>query len=113
MRYSWGDNITPQLANYNESGINKTVEVGSYKANPWGFFDMHGNVFEWTADAYSSYATGAQTDPFNVGTTGSNRVARGGSWVNTGEQLRSAFRGYNPPSARNKVIGFRVGFQQQ
>ena len=45
--YSWGDNIIPQHANYNESGINKTVEVGSYKPNPWGFFDMHGNVWEW------------------------------------------------------------------
>ncbi len=36
--FSWGDNITPQLANYKDSGLNKTVEVGSYKANPWGFF---------------------------------------------------------------------------
>jgi len=43
--YSWGKNITPQLANFNESGLKKTVEVGSYSANPWGFFDMHGNLW--------------------------------------------------------------------
>jgi formylglycine-generating enzyme required for sulfatase activity len=111
--YSWGDNITPQLANYNDSGINKTVEVGSYKANPWGFFDMHGNVWEWTADWYAAYSSGAQTDPEGPA-TGSGRVNRGGSWDNTGTNLRSATRDLNYPSRRgNGRIGFRVGFVQQ
>jgi len=110
--YSWGDAITSNDANYN-SHIGQTVNFGQYSANPWGFFDMHGNVWEWTADAYASYATGAQTDPFNVGTSGSNRVYRGGSWNSGGTNLRSANRFYFIPSYRDDNIGFRVGFQQQ
>ena len=110
--YSWGDNITPQLANYNDSGINKTVEVGSYKANPWGFFDMHGNVREWTADWHGAYPRSSVIDPRGPN-KGSYRVNRGGSWINTGTSLRSAYRDSNIPSLRNNFIGFRVGFQQQ
>ena len=42
--YSWGDSITASNANYSSSGLNQTNYVGQYAANPWGFFDMHGNV---------------------------------------------------------------------
>jgi formylglycine-generating enzyme required for sulfatase activity len=86
--------------------------VGQYAANPWGFFDMHGNVWEWTADWYGGYSSGAQTDP-EGSATGSYRVTRGGSWPNTGTALRSAYRNYYIPSRRSNGIGFRVGFQQQ
>jgi formylglycine-generating enzyme required for sulfatase activity len=110
--YSWGDNITPQLANYNDSGINKTVEVGSYKANPWGFFDMHGNVWEWTADWRGDYPSSSVIDPPGP-SNGSSRVNRGGSWLHAGTTLRSAYRSNHSPSSRNNFIGFRVGFQQQ
>ena len=110
--YSWGNNITPQLANFKDSGLNKTVEVGSYSANPWGFFDMHGNVWERTADAWGTYASGAQTDPFNAGASGSNRVHRGGSWLGTGTSLRSANRPNGGPSNRETNIGFRVALKQ-
>ncbi|MDC0647057.1 SUMF1/EgtB/PvdO family nonheme iron enzyme, partial [Opitutales bacterium] len=112
--YSWGDNISATDANWNHGNdASQTEDVGQYSANPWGFFDMHGNVWEWTADAYASIATGAQTDPFNVGTTGSSRVARGGSWGTTGLDLRSAYRNLNNegPSYRSIRLGFRLALK--
>jgi sulfatase modifying factor 1 len=109
--YSWGDNITPQLANFKDSGLNKTVEVGSYKANPWGLFDMHGNVWEWTADWHGDYPRSSVIDPAGP-SNGSDRVARGGSWNHAGANLRSASRVIRNPNNRPGVIGFRVGLKQ-
>jgi formylglycine-generating enzyme required for sulfatase activity len=110
--YSWGTSIATSNANYSSSGLSQTTDVGQYAANPWGFFDMHGNVFEWTADWYVLYSSGAQTDPTGPA-SGSNRVLRGGSWIISGPALRSAYRAYDTPSNRNNTFGFRVGFKQQ
>ena len=98
--YSWGDTINSSNATY-RSGSSQTRDVGSHDANPWGFFDMHGNVWEWTADTWGSYPTGAQTDPFNVGTTGSSRAIRGGSLLTTGRSLRSATRNGSGPGSHD------------
>ena len=80
--YSWGDTITPDDANYNWDGayntgadFQQTHDVGQYSSNLWGFFDMHGNVWEWTADRYAPYSSGAQTDPEGPA-TGSTTVYR-------------------------------------
>ena len=86
------------------------MNIGQFSANPWGFFDMHGNVWEWVSDWKANYFTGAQTDPEGPA-SGSYRVIRGGSWRNAGTGLRSADRGNYTPSARIHDIGFRVGFQ--
>ena len=108
--YSWGDSITTSDANYNNS-VGQTTDVGQYTANPRGFFDMHGNVREWTADWYAVYGSGAKTDPEGPA-TGSSRVLRSGSWDSPGSALRSARRHNINPSYRRSNIGFRVGFQQ-
>ena len=113
--YSWGNDINATRANYSVSGLSQTRDVGYYSANSWGFFDMHGNVWEWTADWYqqAAYPTGNPVvDPTGPG-SGSTRVRRGGSWYDDGTDLRSARRSNVTPSNRFNGIGFRVGFQQQ
>ena len=109
--YSWGDSIKSSDANYNFN-FGQTRDVGKYQANAWGFFDMHGNVWEWTADWYGSYSTASVIDP-GGSASGSIRVTRGGSWYGDGSLLRSAQRLSNTPSYRDANFGFRVGFQKQ
>ena len=79
--YSLGDVITSSNVNYNRI-IGQTTNVGTYAPNYWGFYDMHGNVLEWTADWYQvTYPVGNPViDPIGA-SSGSYRVLRGGSWV--------------------------------
>jgi formylglycine-generating enzyme required for sulfatase activity len=104
--YSTGGSITTGQANYDRN-IGKTTNVGSYSANPWGLYDMHGNVWEWCWDWYGYYSGGAQTDP--VGASSSpGRLSRGGSWGNTAQYVRSADRSSFTPSFRVSGLGFRL-----
>ena len=86
------------------------MNIGQFSANPWGFYDMHGNVWEWVHDWKANYLSGAQTDPEGPA-SGSNGVIRGGAWNHDGTDLRSADRySFNSSSCTHR-LGFRVSFQ--
>ena len=108
-RYSFGDEITESDANYGLN-IGKTQPVGSYRANGYGLYDMHGNVYEWLQDCWNGRYEGAPNngDAWDVGDC-SGRVLRGGSWSYTSTRLlRSARRGGNGTGIRSDSSGFRV-----
>jgi formylglycine-generating enzyme required for sulfatase activity len=79
--------------------------VGQKKANPWGFYDMHGNVWEWCRDYYAEKLPGG-TDPLVA--SGWTRVARGGTWGLLADTCRSARRNGGPPESRASITGLRV-----
>ncbi|MDD5392497.1 MAG: SUMF1/EgtB/PvdO family nonheme iron enzyme [Thiothrix sp.] len=105
-RYSVGDNITAQQVNFNDN-VGKTVSVKSLPANPWGLYEMHGNVWEWCQDWYSSYPAEPVTNP-EGSQSGVLRVVRGGSWLYYGRGVRSAYRYGNEPDDRGIDLGFRL-----
>ncbi len=110
-RFSYGDDIGyTNLANYAWSVDNSgetTHPVGQKLPNPWGLYDMHGNVWEWCQDWYGAYPGGIAVDPRGPA-TGSLRVIRGGGWSGNAGYCRSAFRYFNWPGGRDDFIGFRV-----
>ncbi|MCU0725136.1 MAG: formylglycine-generating enzyme family protein [Planctomycetes bacterium] len=83
-------------------------EVGTRRANRWGLFDLHGNVWEWCGDRWHDDYEGAPGDG-TAWTEGaaSFRVDRGGGWDNPAVYCRSAGRGRRPPDARGISLGFR------
>jgi len=111
-RFSYGDDPGyADLANYawyvdNSGGT--THPVGQLLPNPWGLYDMAGNVWEWCHDWWASYPGGAALDPQGPA-TGANRVFRGGSWIGAAAGPRSATRIFShPPAFTSANLGFRV-----
>ena len=93
-----------------KDGQSVTARVGSYSANAFELFDMHGNVNEWTADCYVNSYEGAPNDgSFRQTTECKLRVARGGSWNSDPQNLRAALRIRDAPDLRFNSLGFRVG----
>jgi formylglycine-generating enzyme required for sulfatase activity len=113
-----GENLTTHEANYNGrrpynnnakgSYMQTTMPVGKYPPNPWGLFDMHGNVTEWCWDWFSAYSVAKQTDPQGASSGIKGRTARGGGYQDGGGDQRSAVRFYGAPDYRLPDLGFRV-----
>lgn len=93
------------------NGGGKTHPVGTRGSNPYGLFDMHGNVTEVTEDFFEDYSAEAQTNPTGPA-MGTARVLRGGGWGSALRHTRSAFRGYGGPGFRGYDIGFRLARSQ-
>jgi len=83
------------------------LTVGMFPANPWGLYDMHGNVEEWCNDWYGPYTAGAQKDPIGYA-SGNFKVTRGGSHSTYIYYLRSSNRMGEMPEDSSWLIGFRV-----
>ncbi len=132
--FYWGDEFDPEQANYcdkscsanlrdenNFDGFAFTAPVGSFPANPWGLYDMAGNVSEWVADwmEINYYRLSDKQDPkgparservMHGGTN--NKVFRGGSWTTSPFDLRSSNRKAMWVDYRIDSLGFRCAADQ-
>jgi formylglycine-generating enzyme required for sulfatase activity len=110
-RFSYGDDIGyTNLTNYGwfyDNSGEMTQPVGLKLPNPWGLYDMQGNLEEWCLDWYGPYLGGISTDPQGPA-TGSLKVLRGGFWNDEGPNLRAAFRNNHDPEAMHYHIGIRL-----
>jgi formylglycine-generating enzyme required for sulfatase activity len=109
-RFHFGDGAGPwdDYGWYSGNSASQTHSVGQKKPNGWGFYDMHGNVWEWCEDRYGGPLPGGTvTDPRGP-LAGLNRVFRGGSWGVGASRCRSAYRVWNKPGYRDYTLGFRV-----
>ena len=115
----WGSSIAASQANYNGTitygdgvkGENRqqTLPVDKFEPNPWGLYQVHGNVWDMLEDCYHDSYVDAPSDgsAWTFEDCGAH-VVRGGSWLNPPRNLRAAHRGRVPPEARNPNFGFRV-----
>ena len=110
-KYWWGDKITHDLANH-DGGPGQTVPVDSFEPNPWGLYNVHGNVWEWCEDYWYSNYNNAPADgsPWleSGGGDPSGRMLRGGSWISVYHDLRSRSRNWLNRGDRDVYVGFRV-----
>ncbi len=121
-KYSWGNHIACNLARYEQyksydgqykgrcgNPSQKTSVVKSYPANAFGLYDMHGNIWEWVQDCWhANYNDAPQTASVWSGGDCNSRVLRGGSWLVTADEIRSANRHFHSPSKRSGRFGFRL-----
>ncbi|MGP0091839.1 MAG: SUMF1/EgtB/PvdO family nonheme iron enzyme, partial [Xanthobacteraceae bacterium] len=112
----WGSSIATSEANYNGSANHGngeyrrgTVAVNSFRANPWGLYQVHGNVYEWVEDCWHENYQGAPSDGSAwVSGDCTRRGLRGGSWLEDARALAAAARARNGAGNRYDIDGFRV-----
>ena len=122
--FHYGETISTDQANYayvadfadqfdynSKKGVlrKKPVPVGSFPANAWGLYDMHGNVYQWCQDRFGEYQQKDTVDPKGPNTS-TYPVIRGGSWDSLPAVCRSAARASLPPDKRYSGIGVRLCF---
>ena len=128
--FHFGETISPELANYDGTSTygdgpkgkyrKQTTPVGMFPANAWGLKDMHGNVWEWCLDQWHPSYEGAPMDgsawvdadikraDVNKDDRFISRLLRGGSWLNSPRNCRSAYRFHRQPGEVHSYVGLRV-----
>jgi len=123
--FSYGQCLSTDQANYSDQNENtqlkgcpcshikrgKMIPVASLEPNPWGIYDMHGNVWEWCQDWMGEYPSGVSVDPKGP-LTGEKRIYRGGGQNERASYCRSALRGQYRPYRRSGSLGFRLVMSQ-
>jgi len=110
-RFSFGADDAALMTNawYEDNSALKSHPVGEKPANPWDLFDMHGNVWEWTADSLHESYEGAPADGSAwIGENDLERILRGGSWASIPGDLRAARRSESGSENRSFSVGLRV-----